>query len=81
MARNRDDETGKYEQVYTDEKIRSVLAGTRLATGEVADRLGCHRTTAHERLKELEQEGLVVSSEAGRTYIWEWNESDQADSS
>lgn len=72
MARDRDEDTGKYEQVYTDSEIAAALEGTRLSTSEVADALDCHRTTAHERLTELEERGLVESSAAGRTFIWEW---------
>ena len=71
MPRERDRESGQFEQVYTDEDVLSVLRGTRLATREVADELKCHRTTAHDKLRELEAEGLVRASQAGNTLIWE----------
>ena len=71
VPRDRDDDTGKYEEVYDDETIVAVLRGTRLSTSEVADELGCHRTTAHSRLVDLEDENMVVSSPVGNTLIWE----------
>lgn len=74
--RRRDTETGLYEEVYSDDVIVTLLEGTRLSTGEVAKELDCHRTTAHKRLSELEEEGVVVSTEAGNTYIWELTSDD-----
>lgn len=71
MARKRDQESGRYEDVYSDEDVLSVLRGTRLATTEVANELDCHRTTAHDKLRDLEDEGLVKASRAGNTLIWE----------
>lgn len=71
VPRRRDDETGEYEVVYSDETILELLRGTRLSTSEVAEELDCHRTTAHERLVELENEGEVISTKVGNTFIWE----------
>jgi len=71
MPRKRDEESGRYENVYSDEDVLSVLRGTRLATTEVANELDCHRTTAHDKLRDLEEDGLVESSHAGNTLIWE----------
>jgi DNA-binding IclR family transcriptional regulator len=71
VPRHRDDNSGKYKEVYSDEDILSVLRGTRLATSEVADKIGCHRTTAHDKLNEMETNGKVQSTQAGNTYIWE----------
>lgn len=71
MPRKRDPESGRFKQVYSDEKILTLLQNTRLATSEVADVLSCHRTTAHEKLRELEENGLVQSYPAGNTLIWE----------
>lgn len=71
VPRRRDNETGQYEVVYSDEDVLGVLRGTRLSTSEVANRLDCHRTTAHDRLTTLEKEGEVLSTEVGNTYIWE----------
>lgn len=71
MPRNRNDESGRYEEVYSTEDILSLLQGTRMATAEVAEELNCHRTTAHDRLREMEDDGIVESSQAGNTLIWE----------
>lgn len=71
MTRERDEETGLFEEVYNQQEILDTLRGTRLSTSEVANALGCHRTTAHNRLSEMESEGLVSSTEAGNTLIWE----------
>ena len=71
VPRRRNDESGRYQEVYSDEDILCLLEGTRLSTSEVADQLDCHRTTAHDRLSELEDERKVSSSSAGNTLIWE----------
>lgn len=72
MPRRRDDETGKYEIVYSDETVLDLLRGTRLSTREVADELGCHRTTAYEKLSKIEEDGKITSTEVGNTLIWEF---------
>jgi len=71
VPRKRDEETGLYEEVYSQDDVLDALRGTRLSTSEVADALGCHRTTAHDRLVKMEDEGLISSTEAGNTLIWE----------
>ncbi|WP_435159843.1 helix-turn-helix domain-containing protein [Haladaptatus sp. DFWS20] len=71
MTRERDEDTGRYRSVYDDETILSTLKDTRLATSEIAAALGCHRTTAHDRLREMEENNLVKSTEVGNTLIWE----------
>jgi predicted transcriptional regulator len=60
-----------YEEVYSDEDILELIRGTRLSTSEVADELNCHRTTAHTKLRDLEDEGIVESNQVGNTLIWE----------
>ena len=71
MPKKRDEETGLYEEVYSQDDVLDVLRETRLSTSEVADALGCHRTTAHDRLVKMEDKGLISSTEAGNTLIWE----------
>lgn len=73
MTRKRDAETGRYKSIYDDETILSVLQDTRLGTSEVAEALDCHRTTAHDRLRKMEDDGLVISKKVGNTLIWETN--------
>lgn len=71
VPRRRDDETGQYEEAYSDEAVLDALRDTRLSTREVADELDCHRTTAYDRLSELEKSGRIISTEVGNTIIWE----------
>lgn len=74
VPRRRDESTGKYDEVYSEVEIINLLSDTRMATSEVADALGCHRTTAHTRLRELEEENEIESVEVGNTLIWELKE-------
>lgn len=71
VPRRRNDESGRYQEVYSDEEILFLLEGTRLSTSEVAEQLDCHRTTAHDRLTELEEEGEILSKQVGNTLLWE----------
>ncbi|QIB75219.1 AsnC family protein [Halogeometricum borinquense] len=71
MPRRRNDDSGQFKEVYSDEDILSLLEDTRLSTSEVADQLGCHRTTAHDRLTELEDENEITSKQVGNTLLWE----------
>lgn len=71
MPRRRNEETGQYKEVYSDEAILELLRGTRLSTSEIANKLGCHRTTAYDRLTEMEKRNKVSSSAVGNTLIWE----------
>jgi predicted ArsR family transcriptional regulator len=71
VPRRRNDKSGRYQEVYSDEELLSLLEGTRLSTSEVAERLDCHRTTAHNRLTELRNEGEVASKQVGNTLLWE----------
>jgi len=70
VTRERDGDTGQYREEYTDDEIEQLLRGTRLSTTEVAEELGCHRTTAHSRLTELEDKGLVTSTRVGSAKVW-----------
>lgn len=71
MPKRRDSETGQFEEVYDEDCIRDLLIDTRLSTSEVADELDCHRTTAHRRLRELEDDGEIQSTQVGNTLLWE----------
>jgi len=71
VPRRRDQDSGMFEEVYSDADFLTVIQGTRLSTSEVAEELDCHRTTAHEKLQDLEDEGEIESVQAGNTLIWE----------
>jgi DNA-binding IclR family transcriptional regulator len=70
MPRRRDPESGQYSEVYSEQEVVDVLEDERLGTSEVAEKLGCHRTTAHELLTEMEVGGLVESKRVGNTLMW-----------
>ncbi|WP_394345571.1 hypothetical protein [Haloarcula sp. Atlit-47R] len=36
----------------------------------MANELGCHRTTAHDLLTQMEDNGLVKSKQVGSTLMW-----------
>ena len=74
MPRRRNENSGQFEEVYDQNNILELLEDNRMATSEIADALGCHRTTAHGKLTRLENEELVESTQAGNTYIWEVSE-------
>jgi DNA-binding Lrp family transcriptional regulator len=74
VPRRRNSDSGQYEEVYSTEDIVELLQNTRLGTSEIADELGCHRTTAHERLHELKQRGIVTCERVGNTHIWSLND-------
>lgn len=71
MARSRDKSTGKFEEVYSDDQILDLLRGTRLGTSEVANRLDCHRTTAHDKLVGLRERDCIESTQVGNTLMWQ----------
>lgn len=48
-----------------------MLRGTRLGTSEIAEKIGCHRTTAHDKLREMEEKRKVESKQVGNTLMWE----------
>ncbi len=74
--RRRDEDSGQYTEIYAKSDIIDALAGTRLSTTEVAEALDCHRTTAHDRLRDLETEGILTSKGVGNTLLWELDEND-----
>jgi len=74
LNKSRDEETGKFEESFHDEDIVELLRGKRLTTNEIAETVGCHRTTAYKRLTELESAGEVTFTRAGNAFIWERSE-------
>lgn len=70
MPRRRDPESGQYSKVYSEQEVVGVLEGERLGTSEVAEKLGCHRTTAHDLLTNMAVDGLVESKRVGNTLMW-----------
>lgn len=67
-------EGGKFEDKYEDDDVVRALADAYpepLTNQEVADRVGCAKATAHNRLHELEEDGIVYTKQPGaRSRVW-----------
>lgn len=67
-------EGGKFEDKYSDDDVVQALAEAYpepLTNQEVADRVGCSKATAHNRLHELNGEGAVFTKKAGaKARVW-----------
>ncbi|OYR67539.1 hypothetical protein DJ79_08865 [Halorubrum ezzemoulense] len=67
----RDAETGKISEKYTDEQfVTAVKRHSPASTREVSDAVGCSSDNAYRRLKSLESMGEVGSKMAGNSLIW-----------
>ena len=65
------DESGKFTPTYTPEDFLDALGELDLpTTRDVADHVGCAHRTALHHLNQLEDEGRVMSREAGRAKLW-----------
>jgi predicted ArsR family transcriptional regulator len=73
MGRERDEDTGKFEEEFSNEDFIQVLSshGGGVGTQTVADEVGCAYRTAHDRLKSLENEGVVTSRRVANALLWE----------
>lgn len=73
MGRERDEETGKFEEEFSDEDFVEALSGREggVSTSEVAEAVGCAYRTAHARLNDLETEGVVTSRRVANALLWE----------
>lgn len=70
---DRDDESGKYTESYTDDQFIQAIhsLGGAAGTSEVADELDCPYRTAHHRLTELKESGRVNSRTVGNSLLWQ----------
>ena len=73
MPRDRDAESGKYTDAFSDEDfIEAIHAEGGLAgTTAVAEIVGCTRRQALNRLKELREQNKVTSKDVGRSLVWQ----------
>jgi predicted ArsR family transcriptional regulator len=71
-APERDAETGKYRASHEPHQFVKAVAreGDLATTADVADRVGCPHRTALMYLNELEEEGRINSTTAGRAKVW-----------
>jgi predicted ArsR family transcriptional regulator len=71
MDRKRHRRTGRYQQEYTDEELVKAVEKLEIATTtEVADEVDGHHNHVRRRLKELEENGKIISKMKSRTIIW-----------
>jgi Mn-dependent DtxR family transcriptional regulator len=71
MTEKRDEQTGRFQTVHTDEDfIQAVRDGDQPSTPEIADTLGCAERTALVRLNELADEGRVKKRKVGAVNLW-----------
>jgi len=68
----RDAETGKYRASHEGHEFVKAVAreGDIATTSDVADRVGCAHRTALMYLNDLEDEGRIESTKAGRAKVW-----------
>jgi predicted transcriptional regulator len=75
MAKDRDEQTGKYTERYAPEEFLSALGslGGSAGTQELADEVGCAYRTAHAKLTAMEEAGKITSRQVGNAKLWELN--------
>jgi len=79
MGRKRDEKSGKYTDAYSDgEFIEAIKSNNGLAgTGEIAEVVGCSHRQALNRLNELEEDGMIISKDVGRSLVWRLAENNE----
>ena len=73
MPRERDDESGKYTDSYSDEDFINAIhrEGGLAGTGAIAEIVNCSHRQALNRLKDLEEQNKVSSKDVGRALVWQ----------
>jgi predicted ArsR family transcriptional regulator len=73
MGRERDEDSGRYTDTYTDDEFIEAIKGEGglAGTGEIATTVGCSHRQALNRLKELEEKNIVISKDVGRSLAWQ----------
>jgi predicted transcriptional regulator len=68
----RDEDSGRFTPTFSTEDFLDALRGLGGAGGtqEVADEVGCAYRTAHAKLSELEDEGVITSRKVGNANLW-----------
>lgn len=69
--RARDGESKQFQEEYADADFLEAVGRLDLPTAkDVADELGCAKTTAAGRLGDLEEQGKVASTAVGQANVW-----------
>lgn len=68
----RDENTGQFEQKYSDEDFIEAVAeiGPLAASSDIAERVGCNHITANERLRALAEDGRVEGQRRAGAVLW-----------
>lgn len=71
MPRHRDEESGQFIDTYSDDEFFDVVneSDGPTGTGEIAEPVGCTRRHALNRLRALEDKGVVTSKNVGNTLV------------
>lgn len=71
MARERDEDSGKYTREYEDEEfLKAVETHEMPSTAQVAEVVGCSYTLSYHRLNKLQSEGKVQRITVGNSFAW-----------
>lgn len=74
MSRRERNQEGQYVETITPERVLDVLVDVDepfMATGDVADALGCSREAARVKLTELAERGVVERHDVrGAVVVW-----------
>jgi hypothetical protein len=71
VERNRDDETGKFSEEYSDEDFLDAVESLELpSTSDVANYIGCSYTLAYHRLNTLSEREELNKIEIGNSFAW-----------
>lgn len=64
-------EEGEYSDEYDDDDfLEAVREYEPIGTTDVAEIVGCHRSTALRRLRKLAEEGEIEGTEVGPAQVW-----------
>jgi hypothetical protein len=79
--RDRDSQTGEYDETYPLQKFIDALEELEeeVGTKAVEHAVGCEYRTALAKLKELEERDLVTTDRVGNAYLWSLDEPPEHD--
>lgn len=72
VGKDRDEQSGQYEDTYPDDEFFAVIQkhGGAADTREIAEGVGCHRDTARRRLNTLADKEILDRRDVGDSALW-----------
>lgn len=71
MPADRDSDSGKFTEVFSEEEfLQAVRDIDNATTARVAETVGCSYDLAYRRLNELADEEKINRSKVGSSFIW-----------